>query len=165
VGLLRASDFSVSLRLKTAPIFHSLLTSAPVRFFQRRRFLGTAVPASEAPIQTVRGVRRAWENARVLTRAAQLVNAEFALLPGFLRAVYSTLREGPLRGMDHAFSALGALAASGRLRVLLIWVCRRLRLPAALSTGADTESNRARRMMKYRFTMRTPYRSTFRTCA
>jgi hypothetical protein len=164
---MRASDFSVSLRLKTAPILHSLLASAPVRFLQRRRFLGTAVPASEAPIQTVRGVRRGWENvyARVLTWASQLVNAEFALLPGFLRAVYSTLREGPLRGMDHAFSALGALAASGRLRVLLIWVCRRLRLPAAPSTGADAESNRARRILKYCFTMQTPYSSTFRTCA
>jgi hypothetical protein len=164
---MRTSDFSVSLRLKTAPILHSLLASAPVRFFQCRRFLGIAVPASEAPIQTVRGARRGWENvnAWVLTRAAKLVNAEIALLPGFLRAVYSTLREGPLRGMDHAFSALGALAASGRLRVLLIWVCRRLRLLPAPSTGADAEPNRARRMMRYRFTMQTPYRSTSRTCA
>jgi hypothetical protein len=115
-------------------------------------------------MKTVRGVSGASGRAPRLTRMTQVVNTEFALLPGFFRAVTSSLREGPLRGMDHAFSALGALAASGRLRVLLLWVCRRPRMLTAYPTCADAEAGRARQTTRCRSTMRTPCRSTSRTC-
>jgi hypothetical protein len=53
---------------------------------------------------------------------AQVISTQFSLLPGFTRAVASSMRHGPIRGLESKYSRLGELSRTGHTRVLLIWV-------------------------------------------
>ena len=65
-----------------------------------------------------------------------------AYLPGYNGAIASSLRDGPLRGLSQAYSAL----AKHKQDLLLIWVCRLLRsrdylLIHSISISQGTDDN------------------------
>ncbi|KAF7295783.1 AB hydrolase-1 domain-containing protein [Mycena chlorophos] len=117
-GLLTAGDLPRTAKLVASPVVQTLLSAVflPVYSAYTRRFgAGSADPL---PRFDLRGLVDDGEPRESVDPAplGGLVKVQAAQLPGFNAAVSSSLRFGPVRGMEWAFEGLGRV---GR-RVLVV---------------------------------------------
>ncbi|PAV21475.1 alpha beta-hydrolase [Pyrrhoderma noxium] len=94
-GLMETSDFSRTSKVMSSPLIQYITSTSLVRTFLQK--LGSG-DSSIDPIH-------------------EIVQIQSAYLPGYNGAIASSLRDGPLRGLSQAYSAL----AKHKQDLLLIW--------------------------------------------
>ncbi|KAJ7614489.1 Alpha/Beta hydrolase protein, partial [Roridomyces roridus] len=91
-GLVESSDLPRTAKVMSSPIVQLLTANPIIKAYLRRLATSRSSPSSEsAGVNTL----------------AELVRLQSAHLPGFNRAVSSSLRSGPVRGMSWAFESEG----------------------------------------------------------
>ncbi|KAI0741855.1 alpha/beta-hydrolase [Daedaleopsis nitida] len=100
VGLYESSDLPWRFKFNASPLMQFVKSSYAYRLYLQYR--ATQQVPSDDPI-------------------SELVRIQSAYLPGFNRAVASTVRDGPLRNLAPQFAALGRQSRKTGGRVLLIW--------------------------------------------
>lgn len=89
-GIMESSDISQTAKIMSSPLVQTITSLPPFRYYMLR--LANASNASErGPIDPIQ----------------QIVRLQSAHLPYFNAAVASSLRDGPVRGQEYAFKALG----------------------------------------------------------
>ncbi|KAL4076454.1 Alpha/Beta hydrolase protein [Scleroderma yunnanense] len=89
-GVVESSDISRTAKIMSSPIVQTISSLPPFRHYMRR--LANASSISEGgPIDPIQ----------------QIIRLQSAHLPYFNAAVASSLRDGPIRGQEYAFKALG----------------------------------------------------------
>ncbi|KAL5527956.1 hypothetical protein ACEPAG_6757 [Sanghuangporus baumii] len=94
-GIMESSDLSRTSKVMSSPVVQYITSSGIVHFFLQR--LGAGEP-SPNPIH-------------------EIVRIQSAFLPGYNNALASSLRHGPLRGLQSSFTTLSELKSN----LLLIW--------------------------------------------
>jgi len=96
-GLIESSDISRTVKFMSSPLVQSFASSFPFRLYLQHLANSSSGPTLGDPVQ-------------------EIVRLQSAHLPGYNRALASSLRSGPIRGQSTSYSNL---AKSGR-SVLLI---------------------------------------------
>ncbi|KZP09929.1 alpha/beta-hydrolase [Athelia psychrophila] len=96
-GLLESGDISRTVKFMSSPLIQDITSSFPFRLYMQHLANTSGSTLSPDPIH-------------------EIVRLQSAHLPGYNRALASSIRSGPIRGQEGSFAALGK---SGR-SVLLI---------------------------------------------
>lgn len=122
-GIMDSSDISRTAKFMSSPLIQTLASSGPVRHYLQRlanssSFPLKSVPEPELELDSVQSpLLRAEEEPHPSVLAAlELVRLQSAHLSGYNPALSSSLRAGPIRGLQAAFAS----SAFENRRVLLV---------------------------------------------
>ncbi|KAF8653442.1 hypothetical protein AX16_003917 [Volvariella volvacea WC 439] len=89
-GVMQSGDISRTAKMMSSPFVQAMAGSHPVRTYLQHLLNSTENPqrGSSDPV-------------------VEIVRLQSALLPGYNGALSSSLRDGPIRGLEHAFSGPG----------------------------------------------------------
>ncbi|KAH6914587.1 Alpha/Beta hydrolase protein [Coprinopsis sp. MPI-PUGE-AT-0042] len=106
-GIMDSNDISKTVKFMSSPIIQTLASSGPVRSYLQRLANQTVDSVSDLNDE---------EKKQTMRATAEIVRLQSAHLLGYNAALSSSVRDGPIRGQQAAFSSKGF---EGR-RVLLI---------------------------------------------
>ncbi|THH29791.1 hypothetical protein EUX98_g4385 [Antrodiella citrinella] len=102
-GIVDSNDLSRTSKFLSSPIMQTITSSYPFRLYLRH--LANNATTIDDPI-------------------AELVRIQSAHLPGYNKAIASSIREGPIRSLAPTFASLGRNTRKRGGRILLIWGTR-----------------------------------------
>lgn len=111
-GIMDSTDISKTVKFMSSPIIQTLASSGPVRNYIQR-LANQTVSSAALSVDPDTGEE---EKRQTMQATAEIVRLQSAHLLGYNAALSSSVRDGPIRGQEAAFSSRGF---EGR-RVLLI---------------------------------------------